>query len=110
MSANASSSAAAVRPVAGDSHLGDRVSKPESKQNWVLDPIQDSLLIIWAPLIVLALALVVFTRFDAATATSLILGAHIVMTVAHHLPTFIRIYGDVDLFKRFRWNFVLAPL
>jgi len=33
-----------------------------------------------------------------------------VMTVAHHLPTFIRIYGDVDLFQRFNGLFLLGPL
>lgn len=36
--------------------------------------------------------------------------AHVVLTVAHHMPTFIRIYGDVDLFRRFRWSFVLGPV
>jgi hypothetical protein len=79
-------------------------------QNWILDPLQDGLFVIAAPLLVLALALFAFARLDAAVATSLIITTHIVMTVAHHLPTFIRIYGDVDLFKRFKWNFLLAPV
>src|SRR4051812_26721178 len=79
-------------------------------QNWILNPLQDAVFIIAAPLIVLALALFAFAKFDVAVATSLIITTHIVMTVAHHLPTFIRIYGDVDLFKRFKWNFVLAPI
>jgi len=45
----------------------------------------------------------------AADATAYILLLHVVLTVAHHLPTFIRVYGDVDLFRRFKWTFVLAP-
>jgi hypothetical protein len=79
-------------------------------QNWVLDPVQDSVLIIGAPLLVLALALVAFRTLPAASATSLIIVSHVVLTVAHHLPTFIRIYGDVELFRRFRWSFLLAPV
>jgi hypothetical protein len=80
------------------------------RQNWVLDPLQDSLFIIVAPLIVLLLAIWAFQHYGAAQATTLIITVHIVMTVAHHLPTFIRIYGDVDLFKRFKWSFVLGPV
>jgi len=79
------------------------------RQNWVLDPLQDTLFVIVAPLIVLALGIFAFKRYGAAEATALIVLAHVVMTVAHHLPTFIRIYGDVDLFKRFKWSFVLGP-
>lgn len=79
-------------------------------QNWVLDPVQDTVLIIAAPLLVLAIALVAFRTLPAADATSLILVAHVVLTVAHHLPTFIRIYGDVELFRRYRWSFLLGPV
>ena len=79
-------------------------------QNWVLDPVQDTVLVIAAPLLVLALALLAFRTLPAANATSLIIVTHVVLTVAHHLPTFIRIYGDVELFRRHRWSFVLAPI
>src|SRR5215831_203272 len=80
------------------------------KQNWVLDPLQDALFIIAAPLIALAFGLIAFAQLGAAAATSFVIVTHIIMTVAHHLPTFIRIYGDVDLFKRFKWSFVLGPV
>jgi hypothetical protein len=79
-------------------------------QNWVLDPVQDTVLIIAAPLLVLAIALLAFRMLPATSATSLIIVSHVVLTVAHHLPTFIRIYGDVELFRRYRWSFVLAPV
>ncbi|HKQ84358.1 MAG TPA: hypothetical protein VJS42_19330 [Steroidobacteraceae bacterium] len=58
----------------------------------------------------LAAALLAFQLFDSAAATALILTTHIVLTVAHHLPTFARVYGDVDLFRRYRWSFVLGPI
>lgn len=81
-----------------------------SRQNWVLGPLQDSLLIIIAPVITLTLALYVMHSFGSVRGATLILISHVVFTVAHHLPTFIRVYGDIDLFKRFRWHFVFAPL
>ena len=79
-------------------------------QNWILSPVQDSLFIIAAPLLALGLALLSFNWLGAAAATAAILVTHVVFTVAHHLPTFIRVYGDVDLFRRYRWSFVLAPV
>lgn len=79
-------------------------------RTWILSPSRDLLLIVAAPVLVLAIAVLLFGWQGAATATTLILLSHVVMTVAHHMPTFIRIYGDVELFKRHRWTFVLAPL
>ena len=78
-------------------------------QNWILDPFQDAVYILAAPFIVLALALSAFLVLEPAAATALIIGVHIVFTVAHHMPTFIRIYGDVELLRRFRWSLLLAP-
>jgi len=80
------------------------------RQNWVLDPVQDMLFVIAAPILVLLAALAMFRTLGAEAATSFIIVGHIVFTVAHHLPTFIRIYGDVDLFKRFKWSFVIGPV
>ncbi|MFT4046286.1 MAG: hypothetical protein QM661_06265 [Solimonas sp.] len=78
--------------------------------NWILGPRRDLLFIVAAPLLVFALALALFGLRGAATATSAILLTHVIMTVAHHLPTFIRVYGDVELFRRHKWTFLLAPL
>lgn len=87
-----------------------RQAAPRVRQNWVLDPVQDLLLIILAPLLCLGLALAAMARYGAERGAALVITAHVVLTVAHHLPTFIRIYGDVELFRRFRWTFLLAPV
>jgi hypothetical protein len=79
-------------------------------QNWILDPFQDVVFVLAAPLIVLALALTAFLFLDSTAATALIIGAHFVFTVAHHMPTFIRVYGDVELMRRFRWSLLLGPV
>jgi hypothetical protein len=94
-------------PESGSAGAAKPVTTPA--QNWVLTPFQDSLLIIAAPLLVLGAALVMFRVLGPLEATAYIILAHVVMTVAHHLPTFIRIYGDVELFKRFKRSFILAP-
>jgi hypothetical protein len=87
-----------------------RLAHGSLRQNWILDPLQDAIFVIVAPVLVLLAAIGLFKLLGGVAATSLIIVAHIVITVAHHLPTFIRIYGDVDLFQRFKWNFVLAPV
>jgi hypothetical protein len=88
----------------------DAHAPSQPRQNWILDPLQDALFVIAAPLLVLAAALIAFKTLGGAAAASLIIVTHIVFTVAHHLPTFIRVYGDVELFRRFKWSFVLAPV
>jgi hypothetical protein len=93
--------------------IADRGSLPRLKpprQNWILSPLQDALLIVAAPPIVLGLTLAAFFLLPAPQATALVLGVHVVFTVAHHMPTFLRIYGDVELLRRFKWTVLLAPV
>ncbi len=80
------------------------------RQNWVLDPVQDMLFIIAAPVLSLGLTLWLMQRYGAAQGGALVILIHVVLTVAHHMPTFIRIYGDTDLFRRFKWSFVIGPV
>ncbi len=89
---------------------GAQTTRQRPAQNWILNPLQDALFVIGTPLLVLVAALVLFRSLGSMAATSLIIVAHIVFTVAHHLPTFIRIYGDVALFQRYRWHFLMAPV
>ena len=81
-----------------------------SRRAWILSPVRDTLFVLAAPPLVLAAAVALFALVGADVATAYILLLHVVLTVAHHLPTFIRVYGDVELFGRLKWTFVLAPL
>lgn len=76
------------------------------QQNWVIDPLSDGLFIIVAPLISLVWAVAVASWFGA----DVVLVIFAVFNIAHHLPTFIRIYGDRDLLRRFRWSLLLGPV
>ena len=85
-------------------------SAPAPRRAWILSPAQDALFVVGAPLLTLGAAVAAFGYFGAADATAYIVLLHVVFTVAHHLPTFIRVYGDTDLFRRFKWTFMLAPV
>jgi hypothetical protein len=86
------------------------VATSHTRQHWVLDAVQDPLFIIAAPLLSLGVALWLIAHYGVERGGAMLITAHVVLTVAHHMPTFIRIYGDRELFARFRWNFLLGPL
>ena len=88
------------------SAIADSSGSARMQQNWVIDPLSDGLFIIAAPLIALAWAVAVASWFGAEIVLVLF-GA---FNVGHHLPTFIRIYGDKDLLQRFRWSLLLGPV
>jgi hypothetical protein len=76
------------------------------RQNWIVNPTHDILWIIATPLIAWIWAAFTF-KAGGVEAVWMIF---IVFNVAHHFPTFIRIYGDRDLLRRYRWNLLLGPL
>jgi hypothetical protein len=59
-----------------------------------------------APLIVLVWGVATFIAFGAAA----VVVTYTVCTIAHHFPTFLRIYTDADLLRRYRWSLLLGPL
>ncbi len=71
-----------------------------------MDPWSDLLYIIATPIVAFAWALLTLRTFGAEIVWNLF----IIFNVAHHFPTFIRIYGDKDCFRRFRWSLILGPV
>jgi len=94
------------------------------RQNWVLGPVADFLLIIAAPVLGLVWAVATYHiayrisvdgyQYSAEIAVrngvAAVLSIFMVFNVAHHLPTFMRIYGDRNLVRRFRWSLLLGPV
>ena len=78
----------------------------QPKQNWLVDPKADWLFIIATPI----LALIWAVPFSQAFGLTALMSVFLVFNVGHHLPTFIRIYGDKDLLRRFRWRLILGPI
>jgi tetratricopeptide (TPR) repeat protein len=77
-----------------------------ARSPWILSPFWDLALFIASPLLVIA-AFVPLCAWVRSEQLSLWLLAF--FTFGHHLPGFLRAYGDRDLFARYRWRFLLAP-
>ena len=87
-------------------------SSERPTQNWVVNPVSDLLFVIGAPLVALALFAPIFwlaPGFDV-DGTSLIFLIFVGFNLGHHVPMFVRIWGDKALVERFRWNLFLAPI
>lgn len=74
---------------------------------WILGSWKDLLLFIGPPLVIIPLFHFAYqNRFGEWLALwVLALGG-----VGHHLPGMMRAYGDKDLFSRFKWRFIFAPI
>ena len=83
-------------------------SKPT--QNWVVNQWSDLLLIVAAPLLALVWTMCTLALMGTERGTTLVMTVFGVFNVAHHCPTFLRIYGDKELVKRFRWRLLLGPI
>jgi tetratricopeptide (TPR) repeat protein len=73
---------------------------------WILSPQSDALWIIGTPALSLGLLLPLSLTVPTE---QLWLGVMGFVAVGHHLPGFLRAYGDRSLFRRFAWRFTLAP-
>jgi tetratricopeptide (TPR) repeat protein len=85
------------------------VSAPATQalpSDWILSAFWDSVLFIGAP-VTCILALFPLRRYWHPQEYSFLLLAF--FTFGHHLPGFIRAYGDRELFARYRFRFLLVP-
>lgn len=76
------------------------------RQNWILTAGGDWFWIIGTPVLALIWALLTLVLLGPVWVISIF----VVLNASHHLPTFLRIYGDKELFKRFRWSLLLGPV
>ena len=86
----------------------ESVEKP--RQNWILNSWLDYLFIIGTPILALLWAVGFVRAFGPNHGPEAVWLTFMVFNIGHHLPTFIRIYGDMDLLKRFRWQLILGPV
>ncbi len=81
-------------------------TQPATRSEWILSPFWDLTLFIGAPLVCIAVFLPLRAYFSSRQIALFLLAF---FTFGHHLPTFIRAYGDRELFERFKARFLLAP-
>ncbi len=73
---------------------------------WIISPLADITLLLASPLAIVP-AVFVAARHFSPEFIFLVVGSF--ASIGHHLPGFLRAYGDPALFRRFRWRFLLAP-
>ncbi len=82
-------------------------SLPTAPRNlWIVSPWADAVLVIGAPLLIAPLLYLAVEAFSPTLVAGFVLG---VLSTGHHLPGFLRAYGDPVLFRRFRMRFLMAP-
>lgn len=77
------------------------------RASWILDGWRDTLLIIATPLLIFP---ALYFAAQRASAIEILVFVTAFGGVGHHLPGLMRAYGDSELFRRFRWRFILAPI
>ncbi|MEM7516040.1 MAG: hypothetical protein AAF368_03830 [Planctomycetota bacterium] len=77
-----------------------------ARSPWIHSAPYDLAFFIATPLLCLAVFLPLAGTIPSL---SIYLAVMAFSSFGHHLPGFLRAYGDADLFKRFRWRFLLAP-
>jgi len=74
---------------------------------WILNPTWDMLLFILAPVWIIPVIWCLKDRTDLNSIGTIILALG---ATGHHMPGLIRAYTDPQLFRRYRWRFILSPI
>ena len=76
-------------------------------RTWIVSPTWDLLYLVLTPLLIVPAVLVIVRRW--LTTEQVYLAVISFASLGHHLPGFMRAYGDRELFLRYRRRFLLAP-
>ena len=79
---------------------------PQASSGWIISPFWDSILFIGAPVVSIAVLFPLRVFWESREYALFLLAF---VTFGHHLPGFVRAYGDRELFERYKWRFLLAP-
>ncbi|MBJ66678.1 MAG: hypothetical protein CME28_01545 [Gemmatimonadetes bacterium] len=76
-------------------------------QKWIISPRADILFFVGTPLLCLVPMMALKSVFDSQTILFFIMSF---FAMGHHLPGFMRAYGDPELFTTFKEKFLIAPV
>jgi tetratricopeptide (TPR) repeat protein len=76
-------------------------------RTWIVSPGWDLAYLVLTPLLIVPAVLLASEHW--LQPEQIYLAVISFASLGHHLPGFMRAYGDHDLFVRFRWRFLLAP-
>jgi tetratricopeptide (TPR) repeat protein len=80
---------------------------PPRPRTWIVSPAWDLVYLVLTPLAIVPIVLVAVRRW--LSPEQVYLAVISFASLGHHLPGFMRAYGDRELFARYRWRFLLAP-
>ncbi len=86
--------------------MNEGAALPRSS-GWMVSPSWDMAFIVASPLAIVPLLWVL--AHTAITPEQLAIPVFAFATLGHHLPGYMRAYGDRELFERFRLRFVVVP-
>ena len=81
---------------------------PSPRQTWIVSAWWDMAYVVITPLAIVPLVLMLVQRW--LTPEELSLAVIAFASLGHHLPGFMRAYGDHELFVRYRWRFLICPV
>jgi len=74
---------------------------------WIVSAWWDLAYVVVTPLVIVPVVLILVRHW--LTPEQITLAVIAFASLGHHLPGFMRAYGDRELFRRYRWRFLLAP-
>jgi tetratricopeptide (TPR) repeat protein len=77
------------------------------RRPWIVSPAWDLFYLVLTPLLIVPAVLVAARQW--LRPEDIYIAVISFASLGHHLPGFMRAYGDRELFDRFRWRFLLAP-
>ncbi|MCA9235756.1 MAG: tetratricopeptide repeat protein [Planctomycetales bacterium] len=80
---------------------------PAVRRPWIVSPWWDLAYVVVTPVAIVPIVLMLIRHWLSPERVWLVVIAF--ASLGHHLPGFMRAYGDRELFARFRWRFLLAP-
>src|SRR5688500_16897406 len=81
--------------------------QPVKRSPWVISPAWDLVYLVLTPVLIVPAVLIAARQW--LSTEQIYLAVIAFASLGHHLPGFMRAYGDRELFARYRWRFLLAP-
>src|SRR2546427_536199 len=83
-----------------------KTARERARPGWILSPGWDLALFIGAPALSIVTLVPLRGLWSPAGYSAFLLAF---FTFGHHLPGFLRVYGDRELFRQYNWRFLIAP-
>ncbi|MEM9660671.1 MAG: hypothetical protein AAF961_20075, partial [Planctomycetota bacterium] len=83
------------------------ISNAQPRNPWIVSAAWDLTYLVATPVAIVPVVLVAVRQW--LTPEQIYLAVISFASLGHHLPGFMRAYGDHELFARYRWRFLLAP-